>query len=189
MNRFLELLQSSRYRFFASPQETTSASDSCAKSSLLLWPVDTYRCSFMWLVCPTNTSSDCERCSMSTNLFFGFPIGEYLSPSSILKRLARNYSTGIRGIPVLNYFEYSSIAAAAAACCFAASCPAATFCTAKVTPKLIEISSVKPKTKRVNEPTGDGDMAQLYTNFVLYCRYPCTKCSQSSLYCLRFPSS
>lgn len=75
-----------------------------------------------------------------------------------------------------SYFLYSSIAAAAAACCFAASCPVAYFCTAKVTPKLIEISSVKPKRKRVNELRGLDCMGLLYTNFDLYCRYPCAKC-------------
>ena len=74
------------------------------------------------------------------------------------------------------YFACFNIAAAAAACCFAASCPGAYVCTAYVTPKLIDISNVKPKRKRVNEPRGLDCIGLLYTNFDLYCRYPCAKC-------------
>src|SRR3990167_6743426 len=63
------------------------------------------------------------------------------------------------------YFACFNIAAAAAACCFCASCPVAYVCTAYVTPKLIEISSVKPKRKRVNELRGLDCIGLLYPAF------------------------
>lgn len=60
--------------------------------------------------------------------------------------------------PASYYFICFSISATAAACCFCASCATAYFCTAYVTPRLTEMSTVKPKRKRVNEPRGDGAM-------------------------------
>ena len=63
------------------------------------------------------------------------------------------------------YLLCFSIAETAAACCLAASCPAVYVWTARVTPKLMEMRRVNPKTKRVNELRGDGDIAlSVYTH-------------------------